>query len=98
LFSRQRLPTGLPAGYVGVAPELIVEIMLPSERWSDLETKIAEYFAIGVERVWMVLPRARAVFVYHAPTAWQRLGEDAILQSEGVLAGFALPVAHLFAL
>ncbi len=96
-FSRQRLPTGLPAGYVDVAPELIVEIMSPSERWSDLETKIAEYFAIDVERVWVVLPQARAVCVSRAPTTWQRLGEDALLQGEGVLASFALPVAHLLA-
>ncbi|MCB0141654.1 MAG: Uma2 family endonuclease [Caldilineaceae bacterium] len=40
--------------YLDVAPELIVEILSPSDAWSELQTKLAEYFAIDVKLVWVV--------------------------------------------
>ena len=40
--------------YLDVAPELIVEILSPPDAWSELQTKLAEYFAIDVKLVWVV--------------------------------------------
>lgn len=94
--SRQRLPQPPPRGYLAVAPELVVEILSPDDRWQDVRKKIEEYFAIGVERVWIVEPKNRAVLVYRSPTEATRLGLDATLEGEGLLAGFSLPVATLF--
>jgi Uma2 family endonuclease len=94
--SRRRLPERPPRGYLTVAPELVVEILSPDDRWQDVRRKIEEYFAIGAERVWVVEPKNRAVLVYRSPTEATRLGLEATLEGEGLLAGFSLPVVSLF--
>jgi hypothetical protein len=44
-----------------------------------------------------VEPENRVVRVYHSATELQKLDEDDTLIGEGSLAGFALPVAEIFA-
>jgi Uma2 family endonuclease len=94
--STDRLPRMPPTGFLDVAPELVVEIVSPTDTWEDLREKIEEYFAIGVERVWVVEPRKRAVLVYRSALAAQHVGETDTLRGEGLLAGFELPVRELF--
>lgn len=84
-------------GYLELAPELVVEIMSPNDRWQSVQDKLEEYFAIGVQWVWIVQPANRTVLVYHSPTEVQKFDEEDTLNGEGVLEGFTLPVAHLFA-
>jgi Uma2 family endonuclease len=95
-FSKQRLPEGPPQGYFGVAPELVVEVLSPRDSWTEVQQKVAEYFSIGVQRVWVVNPRKRTVLVYRSATEAQELAEGDPLVGEGVLEGFALPVETLF--
>ena len=95
-ISRERQPTR-PKAFLEVPPELVVEIVSPSDRWSDLRQKIREYFVAGVDRVWVVDPEAREVLVFRSPTELAQLGPADTLRGEGVLAGFELPVADLFA-
>ena len=83
-------------GFLTVAPELVVEIVSTSDRWQEMRQKIEEYFAIGVQRVWIVEPDNRDVLVYSASTEMRKLGEGDLLTGEGVLEGFSLPVAQLF--
>lgn len=94
--SRQRHPQRPSKGYLEVAPELIVEVLSPDDRWQDVRQKLEEYFAIGVERVWIVEPKNRAVLVYRSPTEATRFGLPDTLEGEGALAGFTLPLAALF--
>lgn len=91
-ISRRRLPALAP-GFLTVAPELVVEIVSPSDRWDGVRQKIVEYFNAGVDRVWIVEPGQRKVLVFRAPA---ELGEDDTLHGEGVLAGFELPLSELF--
>lgn len=83
-------------GFLRTAPDLVVEITSPNDRWQDIQEKIEEYFAIGVRWVWIVEPTNRVVRVYRAVDDVQRLGEDDVLAGEGVLTGFLLPVKSLF--
>ncbi|MFQ5859132.1 MAG: Uma2 family endonuclease [Anaerolineae bacterium] len=94
-ISRDRLPEP-PKGYLEVAPELVVEVMSPNDRWQSVQDKMEEYFAIGVQWVWIVQPANRTVLVYRSITELQKFGEEDTLNGEGVLEGFALPVASLF--
>jgi len=94
--SRERLADRPAKGFLTVAPELVVEIVSPSDRWQEMRQKIEEYFAIGVQRVWIVEPDNRDVLVYSASTEMRKLGEGDLLTGEGVLEGFSLPVAQLF--
>ena len=95
-ISRQRL-SGPSGKALHMAPELVVEIVSPTDRWSELRSKIAEYFAIGVERVWIVEPEKRQLLVYRTPTEFTQLTEQETVRGEGILEGFALPLNELFA-
>jgi Uma2 family endonuclease len=97
-LSSQRWPDGPPNGFLEVAPDLVVEIMSPSDRWQDVRQKLTEYFAIGVRWVWIVEPENQTVLVFRSTIDMQQCGIDAMLVGEGILEGFTLTVASLFAL
>ena len=94
--SRKRLPTRPGRKFLDVAPELVVEVLSPDDRWQDVRHKIEEYFGIGVERVWVVEPENRAILVYRSADESERLKEGDALEGYGALEGFRLSVADLF--
>ena len=96
-LSSQRWPEAPPDGFLVVAPDLVVEIMSPNDRWQDVRQKLAEYFAIGVQWVWIVEPDNSTVLVFRSITDMRQYGMDALLVGEGVLEGFTLTIASLFA-
>jgi len=95
-ISRTRQPKR-PTTFLTAAPELVVEIVSPSDRWEGIRQKIAEYCAAGVERVWIVEPGTSKVLVFRSVTEFSELSEGDTLRGEGVLSGFELPLAELFA-
>jgi Uma2 family endonuclease len=95
-LSRERWPEGPPEGFLDGAPDLVVEVMSPNDRWEEVRQKIAEYFSIGVRWVWIVEPENRTVLVFRSSTDFQQVGEEEMLVGEGPLEGFTLPVASLF--
>jgi Uma2 family endonuclease len=94
--SKEKLPN-LPIGFLDVAPELVIGIISPSDRWQDVRDKLADYFSIGIGQVWVVEPANRTVLVYRSLTDIQEFGEEDTLSGEGMLEGFKLVVAELFA-
>ncbi len=95
-LSNERYARRGPSGYLDVAPELVVEVLSPDDRWSEVTGKLEDYFAAGVDAVWMVDPRRRQVFVYRSPTGMQPLGEGQTLADPDLLPGFSLPLSDLF--
>lgn len=83
-------------GYLEVAPDLVVEILSPNDRWIDVTQKLREYFAIGVRLVWVVDPEARNVYAYSALTDVREFSENDELPGDDVLPGFSVKVAELF--
>ena len=79
------------------SPELVVEILSPDDRWSDVMEKLEEYFEIGVQAVWVADPRACSVYVYRSLTDVQRFAAEDELPGGDVLPGFSVPVKELFA-
>ncbi|MDE0199951.1 MAG: Uma2 family endonuclease [Caldilineaceae bacterium] len=96
-WSRAKLPDGPPSGFIDVAPDLVVEILSPTDSWAETRQKINDYFSIGVDTLWIVDPGEETVFVY--PSASQRtaLRTGDTLVGAGPLTGFTLPVSELFA-
>lgn len=95
-LSREQAPDGPPEGFLDTAPEMVVEIISPHDRWQDVRAKIKEYFTMGVQRGWIVEPEDRAVLVYRSLTEIQTLAEADTLVGEGSLEGFRLPVSMIF--
>jgi Uma2 family endonuclease len=58
--------------------------------------KLADYFSIGVQVVWVADPEARTVYAYRSVTTAQQFKEGDTLTVSEVLPGFAAPVADLF--
>ena len=83
-------------GFLEVAPELVVEIMSPDDRWQAMREKLADYFSIGVDRVWVVEPRNRKVLVFSSTIDVEEYDEGDTLRGEGALEGFAIQVGDLF--
>lgn len=96
VISKQRLPTKPGTGYLEVAPELVVEIVSPSDRWLEIENKIRDYFRAGVDQVWVVQPQQQILYVYRSPGKRHLVEREETLQGEGILKGFSLAVATLF--
>jgi Uma2 family endonuclease len=96
-LSYARWPGPLPESYLTIPPELVVEIVSPSNSWDDLLTKVHEYLALGVEQVWVVSPALRTVAVFRQGRGMVELGAEETLSGEGILDGFSLALADLFA-
>lgn len=79
------------------APDLAVEIVLPSDTLHALNSKLRDYFAYGTAQVWLVYPMARAVEVYTALDSVQVLTGEAILHGGALLPDFTLALNDLFA-
>jgi Uma2 family endonuclease len=94
--SQARLAGVMSKSYLDVAPELVVEVLSPDDRWNDLTNKLEEYFAIGVKLIWVADPRRKQVYAYRSITDVQRLTVEETLTASEVLPGFSVPVAELF--
>ena len=80
-------------------PDLVVEVLSPSNSRRDIESKLADYAQIGVLESWIVSPEGRTVEVLTLKDgSWERsslhgLG-DAVEST--VLAGVTIPVSEIF--
>ena len=89
-ISNERLAQVQSQSYLDVAPELIVEVLSPDDRWYDINNKLAEYFNIGVRIVWIADPQHRQVHVYRSLTEMEILGVEDTLSGGEVLPGFPI--------
>lgn len=80
-----------------LSPDLVVEVLSPSNTRREMERKRGEYFRAGVRVVWEVDPRARTVRVYESAEGFRELTAADTLAGEPVLPGFGLPLGPLFA-
>jgi Uma2 family endonuclease len=91
--------SGIVGQIVDGAPDLVVEILSPSNTRTSMEAKLADYSRLGVRECWLVSPEARSMEVLELSQGnWQRLSMYGLgdqVQSN-VLPGLALPVAEIF--
>ena len=95
-LSRKRVSKEPAEGFLEVAPEVVIEVMSPTDRWQDLRKKIEDYFSIDVCQVWVIEPELRNVLVFDSPTQMRKFTEADHFEPDGVLKGLSLKVADLF--
>ena len=96
-YSYQRIPRGpLPADYGERAPELVVEVRSPSDRWPKILAKVAEFLNAGVLAVVVLDDESRTALLSMADQAPRRLGPDDELTIPEILPGFAVAVRRFF--
>jgi Uma2 family endonuclease len=91
-ISNERYAQKQSAGYLDVAPELVVEIMSPNDRWSNVMQKLSEYFDIGVRLVWIVDPKTASIYAYRSLTEVNAFAAGDILSADDILPGFSVAV------
>ena len=83
-------------GFLDVAPDLVVEILSPTDRPAEVQRKLDEYFASGVRLAWVVDPAERVVHVHEGRLDPRRLIPGDVLSGGDVLPGLELPVDEVF--
>jgi Uma2 family endonuclease len=95
-ISNERFSQVQATGFLDVAPELVVEVMSPTDRWIDIQEKLAEYFNIGVQLVWLVDPQLEQIHVYRSLDDTSRLTAEDELTAAEILPGFSVPISEIF--
>jgi Uma2 family endonuclease len=81
-----------------IIPDLVVEVVSPSDRYTEMNEKARLYLSDGVRLAWLVDPAGRNVAI-HAAGADSPLvlrGDDAVLDGGDVLPGFSIALRDLF--
>jgi len=85
------------AKVIPIIPEIAAEVLSPSETPRMIHRKLKQYFAAGVEEVWLIDPDSREVEIWTGPTLPDRALTAGEALVSPLLPGFALPLADLFA-
>ena len=94
--SNARLPDDDPDGYARFVPDLVVEVLSPSDRAGKVREKIRDWLAAGVRLVWVVDPKKQSVRVYREDGSEATVAGDQTLDAEPVLPGFKSGLAGVF--
>jgi Uma2 family endonuclease len=96
--SRQRVQqAGRVTGYWPGAPDLAVEVISPSDTYTEVEAKVLDWLRGGARMVVVVNPRARRANVYRSETDVTILSQGDTLDGDDVVPGWSLSLADLFA-
>jgi Uma2 family endonuclease len=98
LFGESRSLEQLSPKYSTRVPQLVVEVLSPSDQMTKVNRRIKQYLRRGIPLVWLVDPEVRSVSVYRPGKELLVLDETEELVGEEVLVDFRLPVAELFTL
>ncbi len=94
----ERMPQGEARWHFPrLAPDLVVEVLSPSDRAADLAVKVSLYQEAGVPLIWVVDPRAETVTVLALGQAPLVVTATDTLDGGEVLPEFQVAVAELFA-
>ncbi len=83
-------------GFVPLAPDLVAEVISPSDRFSDVEEKSAFWIQSGVRGVLIVDPENRTVRIHRSARQMELLHESDELVVDDIVPGWRLPIADLF--
>jgi Uma2 family endonuclease len=83
-------------GYLPVAPDLVVEVVSPSDQSSEVESKASAWLRAGVRVVLVVDPQTNSIREYRSLDQI-RVHHDGFIDLQDILVDFQLGVAELFA-
>ena len=80
-----------------LVPDLVVEIVSPNDRYSEIQDKIDGYFGDGVQIAWVIDPQRRRVAIHRSDSDQQTmLRETGTLTGGDLMPGFSVSVRTLF--
>jgi Uma2 family endonuclease len=91
----ERLPDPETLGYPALAPDLVVEVLSPSDRPGETLAKVGDWLTAGSRLVWVVDPGRRVARVYRQDGSETLITERAVLHGEDVVPGFECSLAAI---
>jgi Uma2 family endonuclease len=91
-----RTALGEIRGYFPGSPDLVVEVISPNDRYTEVDEKVAEWLEHGARLVFVVNPRRRTVAVHRPGERPQILGVGDRLDGDDVVPGWSMAVHDLF--
>lgn len=92
----ERMPQGVGDEELHIAPDLVVEVVSPTNRYTDLLGRVDEYLSAGVPIVWVVEPERRLLHVYRRDGSVALLRSGDAIRGETLLPGLDLNVSEFF--
>ena len=93
--SRERAAALPRRGYAALAPDFVAEILSPDDRPGEYLAKVAQWLEAGTRLIWVIDPQRAEARVYRADGSLTIIGEDALLEGEGLLPGFSCPLTEV---
>jgi Uma2 family endonuclease len=87
---------GTVTGYWPGAPDLVIEVLSPSDTFSQVESKSLSWLAAGCRMVLVVDPQQKNVTVYESRDHIRVLDNTATVDGKAVVPGWTLSVAEIF--
>ena len=92
----QRLLEPEPSGFADLAPDLVVEVLSPSDRPGEVLAKVADWLSAGTRLVWVVDPERGLARVYRQDGTEMLVARDETLDGEDVVPGFSCGLSAVF--
>ncbi len=87
----------IPEGHIRVVPDLVVEVIAPTDLYCNVENKVDEFLRSGVRIVWLVNPELRMIRVFRENIFnMKQVDPGDELTGDDVLPGFSCSVAEMF--
>jgi Uma2 family endonuclease len=91
-----RLPGGLDDDELYVAPDLVVEVVSPTNTFSQQQSRVGKYLRAGVAVIWVVEPPAREMYVYRrGHKTIDFLHEDDVYENDPLLPGLTFRLSQI---
>jgi Uma2 family endonuclease len=85
-----------PDNFLAGAPDLVVEVLSPSDRMTQINRKLEHYFEHGARLAWLVNLRKQQVLIYTADSVEGLTDLDDVLTGGAVLPGFKCKLRKIF--
>ncbi len=83
-------------GFFPARPDLIVEVISPTDEPLDIRRKQALYERVGIPLVWWIDPEHRTAMIHQPGQAPQQLIDTDSLDGGEIVPGFSIPLVKLF--
>jgi Uma2 family endonuclease len=95
-MTKARLPRQTPKAFFEGAPDLVVEVLSPTNTRRELDRRLRDFFESGTRLAWIIDPEEKYAEVCRSSTERKIVGPGGTLEGEDVVPGFKLALADLF--